>query len=323
MLNAFQDENSFYIPSELQFDDNIILQNLFSKVFSQNSNDITKDYKIFNSLLSVHKNYIKLNKLPANDSVTLLKILFLLEIRKLNFIEAKLNSNSNSYASNNNNNVLTSPTFSSSKTITRKEFSSSQIINSVGSIKETSVNCNLDSINSANKISTSDCNELSYEVYSLLFDPNSNEIKMNILDSITHLILGEFLSLNNSIVTFEKYTNLIEGITSNSTTISGNMKALLIPKISFEIFLKYFKILIYFFFYSENYKQIFSILDSENKNKILGAELIVCFNKLIRNLEENNIFIIFTKKFMGLIDSNQIYLTKYEYYSTLTKSLSI
>jgi hypothetical protein len=331
----YHEDISFILTSELKFDDTLILQNLFSKLFNHNTNDILVDFKNFNHLLLFHRSFIKLNKIPSNDYIVILKIHFLLEIKKINFIEEKLNpkeTHNHNLTSSTNNILANSTKFSVRKD---KDSISYQVINTVSSIKEKENNTTHtpDSINSANKLSNSECNDISYAVYSLLFDINTNEIKINLLDSVTHIILGEFIGIGqsnsqNNNVTFEKFMNLIEGNNYSTNNNSSNentnsIKALLLPKISFEIFLKYFKILIFFYFYSDNYKRIFTILDPDFKQKILTAELVVTFNKLTRNLEENNIFIIFTKKFLGLLDNNQIYLSKIEYFTILIKSLSI
>lgn len=346
MLNASnisQEDTSFYLPSELKFDDNLILQNLFSRIFNSNSADLLGDYKNFNQLLLLHRSFLRLSKLPQNDYIILLKIHLLLEIKKINFFEEKSTSSSTASAYLPTlSNVSNVPTLTNSKFSSKKEKEkdsvSYQILNTVNSVNSvntvntvntvnssTKENSSPDSINSANKLSNSECNEIGYEIYSLLFDENTNEIKLNLLDCLIQIILGEYIGIN--LCTFEKLMNLIDGngsINVNESSSTGAViKPLFIPRVSFEIFLKYFKILIFFYFYSKNYQNVFNILDHDYKLKILTAELIVTLNKITRNLEENNIFLIFSKKFLGLLDNNQIYLSKLEYYSILIKALSL
>lgn len=343
MLNASnisQEDTSFYLPSELKFDDNLILQNLFSRIFNSNSTDLLGDYKNFNQLLLLHRSFLRLSKLPQNDYIILLKIHLLLEIKKINFFEEKsvASATASAYLPTLSN-VSNVPTLTSSKFSSKKDKDkdsvSYQILNTVNSVNSsitvntvnssTKENTSPDSINSVNKLSNSECNEIGYEIYSLLFDENTNEIKLNLLDCVIQIILGEYIGVN--LCSFEKFMNLVDGngsinVNEHSSTGAG-IKPLFIPRVSFEIFLKYFKILIFFYFYSKNYQNVFNILDHDYKLKILTAELIVTLNKITRNLEENNIFLIFSKKFLGLLDNNQIYLTKLEYYSILIKALSL
>ena len=325
MLNSVESNGeNISILNELKFEDQYVLHNLFKKIFntsssgsfnetSFNKNQNEIDLKNLNSLICYHKILLKINKinLPNNinhntninnntnnnensvNSVLVVKILTLIEIFKLNFLSFNTTKNSNSL-----------------NTVTGNFF---------------------------NKINTTDCNEIIYQIYSLILDETSNEVNIKILDNLIHFILNEHLVTN--INTFYNLINLLENnITSNeangNSTGNSNLKitpkaknnsaiGTIYSKITFENFQKYFKTCLYFYIYCDKYKNIFEILDFENKSKILTAELIVCFNKLLRNLEDDNIFSIFIKKYLQLIDTNQIFFSKYEYYFHLLKSFSL
>ena len=192
-----------------------------------------------------------------------LKIYYLLEISKINFFEGKLNPNSGNV--NNSYNVSTNPNANYNSNANANAYKESpmtrpnkkdntnlnsiSLINSNSNQLTTHNNTSSDTYTILNKINNSDCNELSFRIYKMLFDEDMNEIKIKELDYLTNLILSEYIVTKDkekdkdkdNFISFDKFTNIIEGVTNtntNSTTTSNNMKAILNLKITFENFLK-------------------------------------------------------------------------------------
>ena len=66
MINTNLDNDiNTSILSELNFDDNVIIQNLFSKITHFKVTEVKK----FNSLLSLHKNFLNLVKINNQISI--------------------------------------------------------------------------------------------------------------------------------------------------------------------------------------------------------------------------------------------------------------
>ncbi len=169
---------------------------------------------------------------------------------------------------------------------------------------------------SSNKVNSFDISELIYTIYKMLLDENSNEIRINELNGLFQIVFNEI----SSAFTYEQFTCILDGSFNSTSTNIPNFRN---SKITFENFLKNFKVFLYYIVYSEKYLLIFEILDFEEKKKILTAELIVSLNKILRNLDENNIYISFTKIFLEQIDSNQVFISKSDFLCLLIKSLYI
>jgi len=161
---------------------------------------------------------------------------------------------------------------------------------------------------------TVDCNLVINQCYKILFmkdsskknlDNNGENKELNIL---INAIFSSFLGDN--INSFVKFKNCIDG---NKDNFSLNL--------NYETFQKYFRIIVKFYLFKNNFKNIFKLL--EKKEKVLTAELIVTLNKICRGLTEINTFYIIAKKFIELIDPNIITLTKIDFYIMCIRALNI
>ncbi len=69
--------------------------------------------------------------------------------------------------------------------------------------------------------------------------------------------------------------------------------------------------------------QIFEILDSENKGQVKTAELVPCLNKILRKVQvnenQNTISNRLIKNLIEIIDPNQIYIQKVDFFGHLMK----
>ena len=96
----------------------------------------------------------------------------------------------------------------------------------------------------------------------------------------------------------------------------GNSNTLL----SYEQFQKYFKIVIKFFLFSKGFERVYYCL---NKNDKLNTnEIVFCYNKIIKNLNESNLFYIVAKKIVDMVDTSQTHIDKNKYYSICIRALS-
>jgi hypothetical protein len=283
-MNTVENEDSIF--NELQFHDIHSIKSLFKK-FEIDGLDSDYDYKNLHNIIFLQKLSIKVKSLcldkedsSSNISVTVFKILILLEINKINLLENSSNT----------------PNYNGLDTASSKRESKKY------------VNINL----SINKVNTTDLNELLFTIYSNLLDESSQEIRINVLNTLINIIFDEI----SPQPTYEEFTSILDNQFSNCNILRNT-------KITYENFIKNFRVAIYYYFYSEIFLKLYDILDHEEKKKILTAELIVCLNKVLRNLEENNINLIFTKKLLEIIDINQAFITKSEYIILLIKSYNI
>lgn len=161
-----------------------------------------------------------------------------------------------------------------------------------------------------------DINLLIHNIYKLLcteqdilFTANNNSKGDNIeLDIITSIIFGKYLTQEG--LTYEKIKLLID---ANQPNNSNNL--------SYELFQKNYKIFIKFYLLCDRFGLIYSQL--ENKDKVGISEFALGLNKVIKRLNEQNLFYSIAKKFIELIDGNQLHFTKVELYTLLIKSLNI
>lgn len=176
-----------------------------------------------------------------------------------------------------------------------------------------------------------DLNLLIYVIYKILVS-ELDEISTNNsaeLDILTNIILSKYMEGEK--ISFEKFKSFLKE--ENTMNVQKNLGGL-----TFECFRKIFEVLVKFFFFSDKIEIIFNLLNSGNKkeksnstannskeanegNKIMTAELVICMNKIIRNLNENNQFYYIAHKFLEVIDTGQIYLSQRNFYLLFIKSL--
>jgi hypothetical protein len=166
-----------------------------------------------------------------------------------------------------------------------------------------------------NKLSQMDILEVIHKVYKIMKDEN-NEIKSKDLDLLIIFILSDCLVSCNS---FEKFSNILENFENKKTSVPNI--GFCNNKISYETLEKNIKILIFFTINKSKFQFLFDTLDSEQKSKILTAELVVFMNKLQRNLSENEQFSYYCKRYIEFIDSTQVYIKKNDYYLLALKSI--
>jgi len=144
-----------------------------------------------------------------------------------------------------------------------------------------------------------------YKIFKILEDEKS-EIGLKTINSLTSLLIGEFTGIHS----FESLLNLLE------YKFDVNEK----NKIPFEIFLTYMTIIINFLTQSCKFVQIFEILDPNNKGEVKTAELVPTLNKIFRKINnETTISSRLIKNLTEVIDANQVYIKKVDFYGLLLK----
>lgn len=136
------------------------------------------------------------------------------------------------------------------------------------------------------------------------------------LDILTNVFMSKYIED----LSYDKLKNLLDYAEGPIDKEKNNNQMNCLNKFSYENFQKYFKILIKFFIFIDNYEYLFKLL--EKKDKVMTAELTICLNKLNRGLTEANYGYMITKRFIELIDTTQIFLSKEEYYTMLLRSLN-
>ena len=126
-----------------------------------------------------------------------------------------------------------------------------------------------------------------------------------------------FIKYIDGIHSYFDFVNLVENQTKkNNKENIGNSNTLL----SYEQFQKYFKIVIKFFLFSKGFERVYYCL---NKNDKLNTnEIVFCYNKIIKNLNESNLFYIVAKKIVDMVDTSQTHIDKNKYYSICIRALS-
>ncbi len=150
-----------------------------------------------------------------------------------------------------------------------------------------------------------DVNLIIYKIYKILFQSGNKKI-INDLNILIKIIFYKFFGEN--ILIFDNFKDYIDVKSSNNN-------------LNYENFQKYFRTIVKFYIFQNNFKYIFTIL--EKKEKILTTELIATLNKICKGLSETNIFYIIAKKFIELIGSNSVSLTKSDFYIMCIRSLNI
>ena len=186
-----------------------------------------------------------------------------------------------------------------------------------------------------------DINLVIHSIYKLLStsDKNEHEIQLkndsNELDIITNIILNKYIltkTLNsNQIITFDALKKLLDSNEKelnlnflsddkqNSKKLNGQAVTSSFNNFSYDTFNKYFRILVKFYVFRDNFSHLFNVL--QKNNKLMSAELIICINKLIRGLNDSNGMYLISKKFLDMIDSNQIYISKEEFYIMFLRAI--
>jgi len=157
------------------------------------------------------------------------------------------------------------------------------------------------------------------DIYKLLslkdnnYSLNEKEGKSE-LDIIIEFIFTKYIE---GVHTYFDFVNLVENqVKKNNKENVGNSNTLL----SYEQFQKYFKIVIKFFLFAKGFEKVYYCI---NKNdKLTTNEIIFCYNKIIKNLNETNLFYIVAKKIVDMVDTSQTTIDKNKYYSICIRALS-
>jgi len=172
--------------------------------------------------------------------------------------------------------------------------------------------------------------EISFNIYSLFVDElssnsnctqiqNMNDINANVprsFDLFLNLLLSPLLGEN---IDFKQIASIIQvnSISDSYSTSSINSLTIL----NFDIFKEFFKYILIFLYYSEKFKEIFDVLNKDKKSKILSAEFIVCAKKLKRKLEEDNIINSILSRMIEILNSDEAYITKTQFFNILLNSI--
>ena len=134
------------------------------------------------------------------------------------------------------------------------------------------------------------------------------------LDIIIDFIFSKYV---DGIHNYFDFVNLLENqLKKNNKENPNNSNTLL----SYEQFQKYFKIVIKFFIFSKGFERVFNCI---NKNdKLVTNEIVFCYNKIIKGLNESNLFYIVAKKIVDMVDTSQTNIDKNKYYSICIRALS-
>ncbi len=134
------------------------------------------------------------------------------------------------------------------------------------------------------------------------------------LDIIIEFIFNKYI---DGIHNYFDFVNLVENQTKkNNKENIGNSNTLL----SYEQFQKYFKVVLKFFIFSKGFERIYNGVIKNDK--LMTAELIACYNKVIKNLNESNLFYLVAKKIVDMIETSQVTIDKNKYYSICIRALS-
>ena len=174
------------------------------------------------------------------------------------------------------------------------------------------------------KIDSTELNQICHIIYKYLLD-DQGDIIIKDIDSLLCLLIYNFFGKFNfeSLISIVENHNNSSGNTSSTTSkLKANNNTICLNKITFEVFSKYFKHIINFYLFSDKFENIFKLLDQENKNKILTAELIVCINKITRGVEESNHLTLSLKRFIDTLNPDVIHVKKLEFYIGLLKAIN-
>ena len=150
-----------------------------------------------------------------------------------------------------------------------------------------------------------------YKVLSLK-EANFND-KKNELDIVISLIFSKYI---DDIHCYLDFVNFIE----NKTRKNNKEKVINNTILSYEQFQKYFKIVIKFCLFSKGIERVYNIL--AKNDKVTKTDMVDCYNKIIKNLNESNLFYLVAKKIIDMVDINQTFIEKYKYYTICIRALS-
>ena len=153
------------------------------------------------------------------------------------------------------------------------------------------------------------------DIYKLLSlkDTNYSDGKKNELDIIIEFIFSKYL---DGIHNYFDFVYMVENQTKKNNKEIVNSNTLL----SYEQFQKYFKVIIKFFIFMKGFERVYNGV--VKNDKLMTAELIGCYNKVIKNLNESNLFYLVAKKIVDMIDTTHVTIDKTKYYSICIRALS-
>ena len=151
-----------------------------------------------------------------------------------------------------------------------------------------------------------------YKLLSLKDTNYTDNNKKNELDIIIMFIFSKYVEGVNN---YFDFVNMVENQTKkNKDVVNSN------TLLSYEQFQKYFKIVLKFFIFMKGFERVYNGV--VKNDKLLTAELIYCYNKIIKNLNESNLFYLVAKKIVDMIDTTQVTIDKNKYYSICIRALS-
>ena len=152
-----------------------------------------------------------------------------------------------------------------------------------------------------------------YKLLSLKDTNYSDNNKKNEVDIIIEFIFSKYFE---GIHNYFDFVNLVENQTKKNNKEVVNSNTLL----SYEQFQKYFKVVLKFFLFMKGFERVYNGV--VKNDKLMTAELIGCYNKIIKNLNESNLFYLVAKKIVDMIDTTQVTIDKSKYYSICIRALS-
>ena len=152
-----------------------------------------------------------------------------------------------------------------------------------------------------------------YKLLSLKDTNYSDNNKKNELDIIIEFIFSKYIE---GVHNYFDFVNMVENQTKKNNKEVVNSNTLL----SYEQFQKYFKVVIKFFIFMKGFERVYNgVIKSD---KLATTELVNCYNKIIKNLNESNLFYLVAKKIVDMIDTTQTTIDKNKYYSICIRALS-
>ena len=152
-----------------------------------------------------------------------------------------------------------------------------------------------------------------YKLLSLKDTNFSDNNKKNELDIVIEFIFSKYI---DGVHNYFDFVNLVENQTKKNNKEIVNSNTLL----SYEQFQKYFKVVIKFFIFIKGFERVYNGV--VKNDKLEPSELIGCYNKIIKNLNESNLFYLVAKKIVDMVDTTQNIIDKNKYYSICIRALS-
>lgn len=174
------------------------------------------------------------------------------------------------------------------------------------------------------KIETTELNQICHNIYKLLLDDHGDIIIKDI-DTLMYLLINPYFgkfNFESLMALVENHNNSSSTSTQSSSKLKTNNNNTNLNKMTFEVFSKYFKHIINFYLFSEKFDFIFKLLDTENKGKILTAELIVCINKITRGVQDSNHLTQSLKRFLESLNQEATHVKKFDFFIGLLKAIN-